>query len=85
MWGLVILVKGSVTLWLLLSLSTIDFVVVKSGTILDLDVGDDRRDHSVVGHRLPPGRFARACPPRSLRTHGVRRESHGLVAAVATR
>lgn len=36
MWGLVILVKGSVTLWLLLSLSTIDFVVIKSGTILAL-------------------------------------------------
>jgi intracellular septation protein A len=36
MWGLVILVKGGVTLWLLLSLSTIDFVVIKSGTILTL-------------------------------------------------
>jgi uncharacterized membrane protein len=36
MWGLVILVKGSITLWLLLSLSTVDFVVIKSGTILTL-------------------------------------------------
>jgi hypothetical protein len=36
MWGLVILVKGCVTLWLLLSLSTVDFVVIKSGTILSL-------------------------------------------------
>lgn len=36
MWGVVILVKGSVTLWLLLSLSTVDFVLVKSGTILAL-------------------------------------------------
>lgn len=36
MWGLVILVKGSVTLWLLMSLSTVDFVLVKSGTILTL-------------------------------------------------
>jgi uncharacterized membrane protein len=36
MWGVVILAKGSVTLWLLVSLSTVDFVVVKSGTILTL-------------------------------------------------
>jgi len=36
MWGLVILVKGTVTLWLLLSLSTVDFVLIKSGTILSL-------------------------------------------------
>jgi uncharacterized membrane protein len=36
MWGLVILVKGSVTLWLLLSLSTVDFVLVKSGVIITL-------------------------------------------------
>ena len=36
MWGVVILVKGSVTLWLLVSLSTVDFVVIKSGTILTL-------------------------------------------------
>ncbi|MET0448235.1 MAG: VC0807 family protein [Aeromicrobium sp.] len=36
MWGLVILVKGTVTLWLLLSLSTVDFVLVKSGTIMML-------------------------------------------------
>ena len=34
MWGLVILVKGGVTLWLLLTLSTVDFVVIKSGAIL---------------------------------------------------
>ncbi|NRQ49184.1 VC0807 family protein [Aeromicrobium stalagmiti] len=38
MWGLVILVKGSVTLWLLLSLSTVDFVLVKSGAIMTLTV-----------------------------------------------
>jgi uncharacterized membrane protein len=36
MWGVVILVKGTVTLWLLLSLSTVDFILVKSGTILTL-------------------------------------------------
>lgn len=36
MWGLVILVKGGVTLWLLLSLSTVDFVLVKSGAIMTL-------------------------------------------------
>jgi uncharacterized membrane protein len=36
MWGLVILVKGTVTLWLLVSLSTVDFVVIKGGTILML-------------------------------------------------
>ncbi len=36
MWGLVILVKGAVTLWLLLTLSTVDFILVKSGTILTM-------------------------------------------------
>jgi hypothetical protein len=38
MWGLVILIKASVTLTLLLSMSTVDFVVIKSGTILTLTV-----------------------------------------------
>lgn len=33
MWGLVILVKGSITLWLLESLSTVDFVLIKRGAI----------------------------------------------------
>lgn len=36
LWGLVILVKGTVTLWLLESLSTIDFVLIKGGVILSL-------------------------------------------------
>jgi uncharacterized membrane protein len=36
MWGLVILTKGSVTLWLLVSLSTVDFVLIKSGAIIAL-------------------------------------------------
>ena len=36
MWGLVIVVKGSVTLWLLLSLSTVDFVVIKGSAVLVL-------------------------------------------------
>jgi len=36
MWGLVILVKGVVTLTLLLSLPTVDFIVIKSGTIIAL-------------------------------------------------
>jgi uncharacterized membrane protein len=36
MWGLVILVKGSVTLWLLVSLSTVDFVLIKGGVIITL-------------------------------------------------
>jgi uncharacterized membrane protein len=36
MWGLVIAVKGSVTLWLLESLPTVDFVVVKGGAIIVL-------------------------------------------------
>jgi hypothetical protein len=36
MWGVVILVKGVVTLWLLESLSTADFVVIKSGAIIAL-------------------------------------------------
>jgi uncharacterized membrane protein len=36
LWGLVMLLKGSVTLWLLLSMSTVDFVLVKGGAILTL-------------------------------------------------
>jgi hypothetical protein len=36
MWGLVILVKGSVTLWLLETLGTINFVLIKGGTIITL-------------------------------------------------
>jgi len=38
LWGLVILVKGVVTLWLLGTLSTVDFVVVKSSAIITLTV-----------------------------------------------
>jgi uncharacterized membrane protein len=36
MWGLVILLKGSLTLWLLLSLSTVDFVLIKGSAIITL-------------------------------------------------
>ncbi len=36
MWGLVILAKGSITLWLLVSLSTVDFVLIKGGVIISL-------------------------------------------------
>jgi uncharacterized membrane protein len=36
LWGLVIAVKGTITLWLLLSLSTVDFVLVKSSVIIAL-------------------------------------------------
>jgi len=36
LWGLVILVKGVVTMWLLTSLSTVDFVLIKGGAILTL-------------------------------------------------
>ena len=36
LWGLVILVKGTVTLWLLWSLSTIDFVLIKGSAIIAL-------------------------------------------------
>jgi len=38
LWGLVILVKGVVTMWLLTSLSTVDFVLIKGGAILTLTV-----------------------------------------------
>lgn len=34
LWGLVVLVKGVVTLWLLLSLSTVHFVLIKSSAII---------------------------------------------------
>lgn len=36
LWGLVTLVKGSVTFWLLESLSTVNFVLIKSGAIIAL-------------------------------------------------
>jgi hypothetical protein len=36
LWGLVLVVKGSVTLWLLVSLSTVNFVLIRSGAILSL-------------------------------------------------
>jgi hypothetical protein len=36
LWGLVIVVKGSLTLWLLLSQSTVDFVVIKNSAVLTL-------------------------------------------------
>lgn len=36
MWGLVILTKGSITLALLVSLSTVDFVLIKGGIIMTL-------------------------------------------------
>jgi hypothetical protein len=36
MWGLVIILKGSVTLTLLLSLPTVDYVVVKGAVIISL-------------------------------------------------
>jgi hypothetical protein len=34
LWGLVIVLKGSVTLWLLISLSTVHFVLIKSSAII---------------------------------------------------
>lgn len=36
MWGLVILAKGAITLWLLVSLSTANFVLIKGGAIITL-------------------------------------------------
>lgn len=36
LWGLVIVAKGSITLWLLLSLSTVHFVVIKNGAIITI-------------------------------------------------
>ncbi len=36
LWGLVILVKGIVTFWLLTSLSTVHFVLIKGGAIISL-------------------------------------------------
>jgi hypothetical protein len=36
LWGLVLIIKGSVTLWLLVSLSTVNFVLIKSSAILTL-------------------------------------------------
>ena len=36
MWGLVILVKGGITLWLLETLSTANFVLIKGSAIITL-------------------------------------------------
>jgi uncharacterized membrane protein len=36
LWGVVIVIKGCVTLWLLESLSTVNFVLIKSGAIITL-------------------------------------------------
>jgi len=36
MWGLVILVKGSITLWLLETLSPVNFLLTKGGTVMTL-------------------------------------------------
>jgi intracellular septation protein A len=36
LWGLVLVVKGSVTMWLLVTLSTVNFVLIKSSAILTL-------------------------------------------------
>ena len=90
MWGVVILVKGSVTLWLLVSLSTVDFVVVKSGTILALTavavvatvvwsvvVG---RQEGLLG-LAAPGRDAvpdRSAPPDPRRGSRQTQEGQGL-------
>jgi hypothetical protein len=38
MWGLVILVKGSITLWLLQTLSPVNFVLIKGGAVMTLTV-----------------------------------------------
>ncbi|WP_163695827.1 MULTISPECIES: VC0807 family protein [Mumia] len=38
MWGAVILAKGAITLWLLLSLSTASFVLIKGGAVFTLTV-----------------------------------------------
>lgn len=38
MWGVVILAKAGVTLWLLVTLSTADFVLIKGGVIVTLTV-----------------------------------------------
>lgn len=36
LWGLVILAKGAITLWLLVSLSTANFILIKGGAIITL-------------------------------------------------
>jgi hypothetical protein len=36
MWGLVVLAKGSVTLWLLLSQSVVDFVLIKNAVVISI-------------------------------------------------
>jgi uncharacterized membrane protein len=36
LWGVVLIAKGAITLWLLLSLSLVDFVVIKGGAITAL-------------------------------------------------
>jgi intracellular septation protein A len=38
MWGLVVVAKGAITLWLLQTLSTVDFVLIKNGAVMALTV-----------------------------------------------
>jgi hypothetical protein len=61
MWGLVVLVKGVVTFWLLMTLSTVSFVLIKSGAVMSLTLITVTVTvvWSIVGARreglLPPG------------------------------
>jgi intracellular septation protein A len=54
LWGLVIVVKGSVTLWLLMTLSTANFVLIKSSAIITLTLlaaGTTVALSAIVGRR----------------------------------
>lgn len=61
--GLVVLVKGSITLWLLATLSTVNFVLIKSGAISTRHFRSSRHPR-VVDHRGSAGRPAGEVGPR---------------------
>ena len=76
MWGLVILLKAGITLWLLVTLSTVHFVLIKGSGIITLTHGCRHRHRRLVGRSASaakpasspgPERRCRARPPAPAR------------------
>ena len=69
LWGLVYVVKGSLTLWLLLSMSTVNFVLIKSSAIIAITLTATAATIALsVGVARQEGLFRPApspCPPSS--------------------
>jgi hypothetical protein len=74
LWGLVIAVKGLVTLWLLVSLPMVSFVVIKSGAILTLTLGAVA---ATVAMSAAVGRQEGLLAPSPKSTRNARRTTRG--------